>query len=247
MKQWKAYENLARYDHIIADLEEYEEEVRRYKDEIESHLGKGRKSMLHFGSGAGGHDYHLKQDFDVTGVDVSEGMLEVATGLNPQVTYVKGDMRDMELNQQFDVVFIPESIMYMTTLADVERVLANAERHLKPRGLLLVMVQTKEEFQENNFVYSGKKDGIQVDLFENNTIVSTESYEAVMVYLIREDGELTIESDVHTLGLFPKAAWVKSLSEIGAIRRTWRMDDRYDHWIEGEGEYPQTIFTIQKS
>lgn len=46
--------------------------------------------MLHLGCGAGGHDFHFNQHFAVTGVDLSDGMLELAKKRNPEVFCVSG-------------------------------------------------------------------------------------------------------------------------------------------------------------
>jgi len=39
---------------------------------------------------------------------------------------------------------------------------------LKPGGVLLIVANIKEEFRENNFVYTGSKGDVEVTIFENN-------------------------------------------------------------------------------
>ena len=39
--------------------------------------------------------------------------------------------------------------------------------------------------------------------------------ETVVFYLIREEGKLRIEQDLHILGLFPKASWLNLMEETG--------------------------------
>ncbi|WP_049773514.1 methyltransferase domain-containing protein [Salisediminibacterium selenitireducens] len=199
------------------------------------------------GSGAGGHGSQLKLHHDVRGVDISDGMMNEARKMNPEVIYHKGDMRTVQLDEIFDVVLIPESITYMTTIADVRIVIENAMAHLKLEGILMVLVQDKEGFEEHNFSYRGKGDGVQVDLFENNTVVSDTTYEAAMVYLIRQDGELSIYSDVHTLGLFPKGDWDAILTDNGTIVSAFSLDDAYDQWLLTEGKYRQLVYVVQKN
>ena len=81
--------------------------------------------------------------------------------------------------------------------------------HLKAGGVLLVVAKTEETFQNNNFAYTGEKDGVQVTLFENNYInpLLCNTYEATFVYLIRQKGELTIHTDRQLLGLFSQVKW----------------------------------------
>lgn len=247
MTKWNAYEDLAWTDALIAGPEAYKEETDRYLEEIRRFTGEGRKRILHLGSGAGGHDSQLKLHHDVTGVDISDGMMNEAKKMNPEVTYHKGDMRTVQLDDVFDVVLIPESIMYMTTTADAKQALENAMGHLKPEGILMVLVQNKEGFEEHNFSYRGKGEGIQVDLFENNTVVSDTTYEAAMIYLIRQNGELSIHTDVHMLGLFPKAEWEAILSDIGTIAFSFCLDHAYDEWLQTEGNYRQQVYVIKNS
>lgn len=110
---WMAYNELAWTDDILAPPETYEEEVLIYVEAINNRISSQNVTMLHLGCGAGGHDFHFKEHFSVTGVDISEGMLALAKKRNPEVSYVTGDMRTIGLNRKFDVVVIPDSIMYM--------------------------------------------------------------------------------------------------------------------------------------
>ena len=124
---WMAYNKLAWTDDILAPPETYEEETLIYVEAIKSRISVQNVTMLHLGCGAGGHDFHFKKHFSVTGADISEGMLALAKKRNPEVTYVKGDMRTIDLNRKFDVVVIPDSIMYMTTLEDLKKTIMNAD------------------------------------------------------------------------------------------------------------------------
>ncbi len=205
--KWTAYNELAWTDTVLASPSSYEEETMSYVNRIKDIISAPSPTMLHLGCGAGGHDFHFKKHFQVTGVDLSQGMLDIAKRENTDVTYLLGDMRTISLNEKFDAVVIPDSIAYMNTLADLEQTVKNAVAHLKPGGVLLIVAHTKEEFQENNFAYTGSKDDIHVTLFENNHIVSDHTYEATMIYLIRQGTESNIYHETHTLGLFPYEAW----------------------------------------
>ncbi|PYZ96578.1 SAM-dependent methyltransferase [Alteribacter lacisalsi] len=249
---WKAYNDLAWLEPIIAPAEEYREEAERYIEAITAKLARkapGKPAMLHLGCGAGGHDAHFKHHFRVTGVDVSPGQLEIAAGRNPEVDYKPGDMRTFDLDRRFDVVAIPDSIMYMTTKEDLKAVLADGARHLAPGGVLFFVVHTKEEFQNNNFVYTAEEDGgqLHVTVFENNHILpGGDSYEAAMVFLIRENAQLRIEHDVHTLGLFNLDTWMNALKEEGFTADVKNADDLYDHALMENGEYKLKMFTCTK-
>lgn len=235
--QWAAYNELAWTDEVLVSVESYAEEAMISIEAIKSRLGDRDSTMLHLGCGAGLLDYHFKQHFKVTGVDLSKGMLEQAIARNPEVNYLEGDMRTVDLNGRYDVVAIPDSIMYMTTLEDLDQAIGNAVRHLKPKGILLVITHTKEDFKENNFAYSGAKEGVHVTVFENNYIVSDSTYEATIVYLIREQNELKIYHEVHTLGLFPYDQWLALFAKHRLQLEVFSADHLYDQYLTENGEY----------
>lgn len=83
--------------------------------------------------------------FDVTGVDVSASMLEVARrkladeGLQDRVTLVEQDMRFLALDRQFNMIFVAvNSFSHVLTLDEQLVVLSRVRQHLKPGGLLLL-------------------------------------------------------------------------------------------------------------
>ncbi|MGE5549954.1 MAG: class I SAM-dependent methyltransferase, partial [Bacteroidota bacterium] len=191
---WLAYDDLAWTESIIAPPAEYAAETEFYTRLIKENSRIEVKTLLHLGSGAGGNDHTFKRHFRVTGVDISPRMLAIARAANPEVAYVQGDMRDVDLGETFDAVAIPDSIEYMATLPDLRAAINTACRHLKPGGVLLITAGISEEFRNNNFAYSGSRDGIELTVFENNYILPSDptKYEATFVYLIRRRGELSI-------------------------------------------------------
>lgn len=245
---WKSYEELAWTDQYLAGPEEYREEAHGFVEAIrQAHRGDPR-TLLHLGSGAGNHDLHFKEHFQVTGVDISGGMLQQARALNPDVEYLLADMRVLDLNRRFDVVVIPESVMYMTTIDDVRRVIRQAASHLNPGGVLLIVTHTREEFRENNFAYTGEGPDVHITLLENNYRVSEETYEAVLVYLIRRNGQLTVETDVHICGLFAHQQWLDLFAETGLSTPTEKRHDRaYDRFVLNDGTYPLTVFLCRNT
>ena len=244
--KWKAYNKFAWTDTILAPPETYLEEAASYirilKRLLKDNKSKNPHTMLHLGCGAGGHDYHFKKHFQVTGVDISEGMLKIAREINPEVGYLNEDMRTVNLNSKFDAVVIPDSIMYMTTISDLKKVISNMVCHLKPGCAFLIIAHTKEDFQNNNFVYSGEKEGIHITVFENNHIISDTTYEATIVYLIRQNNKLDIYNEIHTLGLFPYNDWLKIFKDNNLKIDELQMDHLYDKYLLEDGQYKLRIF-----
>lgn len=64
---WKAYNELAWTDTILAPPENYQEEASFYIKILKKNMSKHPATMLHLGCGAGGHDFHFKKHFKLTG------------------------------------------------------------------------------------------------------------------------------------------------------------------------------------
>jgi len=243
-RAWLAYNDLAWTERLIADPQDYRAEAEPYVDLIHQAASGPVKSLLHLGSGAGGHDQFFKQAFKVTGVDLSPGMLVLAREAHPDVDYIDGDMREVRLGRTFDAVAVPDSSDYLLTRRDIERTLATAAAHLKPGGVLLFVAKPAEAFSNNNFAYSGEGDGVHVTLLENNHVdpARPERYQAVMVWLIRAGGQLRIHHETHELGLFSRRVWEDLFAQAGFDMNASVMDGYYDRWLLDEGSYPMTAF-----
>ena len=246
--KWLAYSDLAWTESIVVTPDDFTDETELFAKLIEENSRIETKTLLHLGCGAGANDFTFKKHFSVTGVDVSEAMLDIAEKLNPEVTYVSGDMREIELKQCFDAVTIPDSIGYMTTTEDLRAAIDTVCKHLKSGGVLLIVAYTSEAFRENNFVYTGSTEDTAVTIFENNHLSETTptTYEATFVYLIRRKGELDIRTDCHTLGLFPLTTWISLLHEAGYEVKQMRLDHSYDRFILGEGGYSLLVLICNK-
>ncbi|HEU5361698.1 MAG TPA: class I SAM-dependent methyltransferase [Gaiellaceae bacterium] len=97
------------------------------------------RTLLDVACGTGRHLEHLRSSFDCEGVDLDEGLLEIARSRLPGVPLHHSDMRRLDLGRRFDVVTCLFSAIGFVGgpegLADAAGALA---RHVAPRGLLLV-------------------------------------------------------------------------------------------------------------
>lgn len=245
---WIVYNELAWAGELLADPADYEAEVAGYVEQIKQNSLHPPVTLLHLGCGAGGHDAIFKRHFAVTGVDISRGMLDQARLRHPDLEYIEGDMRTVRLGRQFDAVVIPDSIDYMASLAELRLAIGTAAAHLKPGGVLLVVAKTREIFSDNNFAYTGGQEDLHVTLLENNYLnrYRPDTYEATLVYLIRQRGELTIHTECHLLGLFAQEAWEQVFAEAGLILQEVELDGAYDQYLLGSGQYPLKIFIGRK-
>ncbi len=204
---------------IISRPENYVGEAGQFREAIRRYARIEVRTLLDLGCGGGHNDFTLKEHFAVTGVDVSASMLALARQLNPEVTYLAGDMRTVRLGQVFDAVIIADSINYMRTEADLRAAFVTAHAHLKPGGVFCTYAEvTRERFQQNKTQCSTHTQGdVEIVFLENyyDPDPTDTTYESTFVYLIRRRGRLGIETDRHLGGIFDLQTWSDLLREVG--------------------------------
>lgn len=247
--KWISYNELAWTDDLFADPLEYEEEVEKYVKIINETARFPVKDVLHLGCGAGWYDKYLKKYFTVTGVDLSCGMLERAMKHNPEIEYFEGDMKNIRLNKKFDAVIIPDSIDYIVSVEELKAVIETAALHLREGGLLLITCKTKEIFNNNNFVYTGQTDDLQVTLFENNYANPhiPDTYELTLFYIIRDKGDTSTYSEHTIAGLFSEKTWDKLFKDADFKMNKVQLDGTYDNYILEDGAYSVVVFAGRKN
>ena len=164
-------------------------------------------TLLHLGCGGGSLDHHLKRRFAVTGVDQSPAMLERAAALNPEVSYVTGDMLDCDLGRTFDAVLLHDAQAYLVEPDELRRVYETAARHLRPGG---VFVSAPEELRERFVQDRVSSSTSRADASASVTTIelhhdadpSDRVFETTFLFVIRRDGHQRVEVDVHRMGLW---------------------------------------------
>jgi len=192
------------------------------------------RSVLNIGCGGGKNVFFLKNHYDVTGIDISRAMLAIAKELNPECEFLQGDMRSFSLGRTFDAVLMDDAIAYMTSRADLKSAFEIAFQHLNPGGVLIVGPDdTTESFRQNQtMVTPATGDSMP----ENLDVVFIDNYydpdpsddwiEGTLIFLIREDGKLRVETDHHIIGLFPLAVWRNTLTEVGFTIHELKYEER---------------------
>jgi SAM-dependent methyltransferase len=176
-------------------------------------------TLLDIGCGGGKNVFNLKRDFDVTGLELSPTMLAQAKELNPEGTFVHGDMRSFRLNSNFDAVLMDDAIAHMNSRADFKAAFRTAYAHLEPGGVLVVTPDvTGENFLQNKTTtFSATRGGVDVVFIENvyDPDPTDEKYETTILYLIREQSKLRIETDQWAMGIYSLGTWRQVLRAAG--------------------------------
>ena len=217
----RMYEDLAWAWPIISPPDDYVEESDFFARLINEQAQIPVKHILNLGCGGGHNDATLKKHFEVTGIDISQDMLNMAKRLNSDVEYVCGDMRAVRIGRQFDAVTVFDAISYMRNEESLRAAFNTAFQHLKPGGVFVTYVEeTRDAFKQNQTRCSCHgRDDIEIVLVENyyDPDPADNSYEGNFIYLIRRQGRLTVETDSHLLGLFSLDTWLELMGQVGFV------------------------------
>lgn len=138
MSHIPAYSQSARIYDSIYDFKDFPATTTRLRQLIRQHSTEAR-SLLDVGCGTGRHLELLGSEYERTGTDLSEEMLQVARLRCPDVPFHAEDMAVLTLDQTFDVVTcLFSAIAYVRTAERMFAAISSMAHHLKPGGLLLV-------------------------------------------------------------------------------------------------------------
>lgn len=125
------------YD-LFYEWKDYRAEAARIRD-VAKDRHPGALTLLDVACGTGTHLSHLREWFDVEGLDLDPGLLSIAERKLPAVRLHRADMRDFDLGRSFDVVTcLFSSIGYAQTDAELDKAVGTMARHLSPSGVLIV-------------------------------------------------------------------------------------------------------------
>lgn len=215
----RLYHDLSWIWPIVSPPEDYIEETEFFSRITKEKAGIKVQTLLHLGCGGGRNDRTFKKHFDVTGVDISEEMLRMAKELNPESSYIPGDMRSLRLERTFDCVAALDSVNYMKTEEELSQLFRTAYEHLNPGGIFLTIVEeSRDRFKQNRVISSTHSRGdVQITFIENSHDPDPDDnhFEMTFIYLVRDRGKLDIYTDSHIWGLFTMDTWRRLLKKTG--------------------------------
>ncbi len=216
MTQPRLYGELADWFHLLTEPAEYEEEASIFAQTFASYSRRPVETMLELGSGGGNNASHLKKRYTMTLTDLSDGMLKLSRGLNPECEHIQGDMRTLRLGRRFDAVFVHDAIAYLTTKDDLEAAMLTAYEHLERGGIALFVPDDTLEILDRRASCGGNDDSRRkLRYLEWPGTLRDTALDITFVYVLREGDEERIEVDRHTVGVFPRATWIRLLEVAG--------------------------------
>jgi SAM-dependent methyltransferase len=152
------------YDRIMGDRSE---EVGRIRGYIRRHM-PGARTLLELGCGTGALLAGLATELDVTGIDQSPQMLDIARAAVPTARLVQGDMTAFSLPGPFDVIICMfDTLNHVPAFDGWLSLFSCVHEHLTDGGLFIFDVNTAGRLE--------RLDGAPpfVDEFDGNVVIMT--------------------------------------------------------------------------
>jgi SAM-dependent methyltransferase len=125
------YDQLYHFKDYAAAAAELREVVQTYRPDA--------RTLLDVACSTGRHLEHLRAHYEVQGLDINPGLIDVARRRNPNTPLHVADMIDFRIGQKFDVVAcLFASIVYTRTVENLYRAIQSMANHLNPNGIFLV-------------------------------------------------------------------------------------------------------------
>jgi SAM-dependent methyltransferase len=216
---YRLYQDLAGWWPLISPPGEYAAEAA-YLAAVLRTADIPVREVLDLGSGGGHLASHLAGTLDLTLVDRSADMLATSRRLNPGCAHIQGDMRTLRLGRAFDAVLVHDAIDYVTTEADLARVIETAFTHGRPGGIaVFVPDYTADTFQPGSGGGgSTAPDGRQGSFREwrSDPDPADDWIEVRYEFVLRAaDGRTQMVRETHRLGAFRQASWLRLLTAAG--------------------------------
>ena len=178
------------------------------------------RSLLDVACGTGGHLVHLRQWFDVAGLDIEAPMLAEARRKLPEVPLIQADMRTFQLHRQFDVIVcLFSSIGYMRSTAELQQAVGRMTAHLVPGGVLVVDGWIRpDQWIEPGTVHAeaGRRPGLAAARVGRSRREGNRSFLEIHHLIGTLDG-VDYVVDHHELTLFEPAEYHDAFSRAGLV------------------------------
>ncbi len=239
MTEEQLYRKFARYYDRLYEKIDLHKEVDFIKWAVKDHKTSTGNKLLDMACGTGRHAQLLKDSFEVLGVDVNPEMLKIAREKLPDINFIQGNMKELDLEEKFDVVICMFSAMnYNTTLEEFKRTLKNFYTHLNEGGVLIFDYGINQENWIEGLV---SVDTVVEDDLKLARICQSQLedgiFQANFVFLIKEDGKLDFDIDEHKLGVLGIEEVVESMAEAGFESFIYS-DFTEEEWSVVSGERP---------
>ncbi|MFI5267548.1 MAG: class I SAM-dependent methyltransferase [Chloroflexota bacterium] len=204
------------YD-AINSWKDYPAEAEKLRGFIARFKRSPGKRLLDVACGTGKHLDLLRSDFEVEGLDLEPGMLEIAQQRCPGVPFHEGDMTSFDLGRQFDVVTcLFSAIGYCHTPAMLGQAITRMAQHLVSGGVLVVEPFIEPHQWVNGYVNAqfGEEPNLKVSRMN---VSRTEGRIAILDFhfLVATPNGVEHFTERHELGLFTRQETEQAFRDAG--------------------------------
>lgn len=217
MKKEVLYSKYAEYYDKIYAQKDYTHECQFIEWVVEEHGSSNGNTLLDMACGTGSHIQLLKDKFDIIGMDISPNMLQLARSKIPDVEFVQGDMKKLDLDKRFSaIICMYSAINYNISYAELEKTLENFYNHLDEGGVLVFDLGfNKDNWVDGSVIIDTiSEDDLELARIGQSRLngdVSNSSF----VFLIKKDGKMDFSVDQHELGVFKSINVLELMENVG--------------------------------
>ena len=195
------------YDEIVKEFKDYDKECLDIDKRIKQ-LNPEAKTILDVACGTGEHALILSRDYgyEVDGIDLEDGFVELASKKCPVGRFEIADMTDFNLGKKYDVVTcLFSAIGYAGSLEKTSDAIGCFKNHLKESGVMLVepWIDPDKFENGNSFLRTVDKDGFKAARIGRSEVFGNIS-RLTFDYLVVVKDEVYRESEVHELVLLTR-------------------------------------------
>lgn len=205
------------YDALYVNDREYAPEAGKVKELLTKHGVPSRADLLVLACGTGGHIPYLKDDYHVSGLDLSEDMLALARKKFPDLKFYFGNLIDFELETDFDaMICLYGSIGFVKTVDNLRASMKRIAGHLRPDGLVLLTPwSTVEGFQDIIVVDATDTPDLKIARMEHVRLKEPKIVEVTFHHLLGKNNEVTYYKQSMEIGLFSRQEYLSAMTDAG--------------------------------
>lgn len=210
------FERSAAYYDAIYSFRDYAADAAMIREIISSRAPHAA-TLLDVGCGTGKHLELLRESYACEGIDLDEGLLEIARARLPGMPLGRLDMEAFDLGRNFDAIICMFGVAaYAKTEDRMRRAIASMERHLAPGGVLIVEPWIPPERFREGFVgfLTVDEDTLKVARM-NTTVRDGDTVRMLMHYLVGTSSGIEHFTEEHHVGLFSVEQYERAFAAVG--------------------------------
>lgn len=174
---------------------------------------------------------------EASGMDFSEGMIEIAKQRNPEISYEVADMITYRPDEKFDLVTCTgDALNHIMRLEDMDRIFANVSAYLAEGGYFIFDILNEKE----------------VPMAEPIDLDFSETVKAQFMVTHDPDGRINLKTTVYENGVKQFEENIKEIvhdekAVCELLRKNgFRVEKCANHFLENEGNFSKTWYIIAR-